>query len=313
MERNETLKDTAVVFKLDFASGLVDPQERIDNGEISQETVEELKERIINGDFDKPIDPDSVAELCMDHRPTENGEILVGAKGAGGTIGYAVGDALTSSRFRKAGEAATTHLKRIVSVFQDGGKNGGGHYAKNATHPEAAGCGAADNLNDSDINKPTGLKRITSHGKEIFSLLGSIGVETSENEQSVISDNAQTLIEEGYGARGKEIVDAGAEVAGKEKFPTLDGDLKHAVLAVIIANQGIVLDHAAIERAYGAQYRVFEVSAWAVANGADKISISKDEARLKAAATLGYTVAVASTLVSDNMQFVYRPDPLQTV
>jgi hypothetical protein len=281
---------------LPFAEGLVDPIQRTTRGEIEASVTDELIGLLQGGEFTVRGDPEAIIDSCMDSRDRE-----VGVKAAGGTTSLVMMDSLTTDSYRQPGDKAPTHKAKMVAELKKSGLPVGGHTAENAATPNDGGCGGEDKMDapDDEIpQKKSALRLLTQEGKAVFGFMRSLGYEVEPELEQQTMDKAQALRDEGYATTGKELSEAG-NVPRK----VLPGDQK-AVVVAIMTKPGECLDQPAIARAFGPDYQVFEVEAWAIANSATAISLSAKEQHAKNIAGAAYNFATAGVIVGEGMPFV---------
>lgn len=301
VNEGETVSKLGEVLILSFAEGTVDPQKRIENGEINPDRQQELIERILNRVFIKHGDPTAIPCVCMDCRPSVDGSFPEGAKAAGGTDTLVIADALTTDSYRRPSEKAPAHKKRMWGELSEAGHKVGGHTADNVANPNYAGCGAGDKLDDDD--DASILNFIERKPGALFGTIRALGTNVEPDLESSIITKATTLREEGYATTGAEFSRVGLEVAGPESIVTLTGPQK-AVLAVITTIPGEELDRDAIAKEYGNDYQIFEIEAWSIVNGAKATSRTPEEEHAKTVAGLAYDLGAAGVIAGPNMPVV---------
>jgi len=289
----------------DIAEGAVDPQARIDRGEIRADRVDELVERLQTDEFIINGDPESIPCNCMDCRPMAGGGFISGPKAAGGSFTLTMGDALTTQSYRHPGEKAPVHHKRVTSELVKAGRQVGGHEADTVANEDDSGCGAQDKADSTNPNAPSILKYMNRKSKQIFGVINSIGLQTRPETEELIESNTAKLIEEEYITNGSEISAATKEVGGAESVKTLTGP-QEGVVAAIITRPGEHYDMDAIAKEFGSQYQVFEISAWAIANGAKATSLTPEEAENKTVAGLAFNIAAGGVIAGPGMRLAIR-------
>jgi hypothetical protein len=299
----ENVANTQDVMTLSFAEGQVDPAVRVARGEINQGRVDELITRLQNREFIDYTDPESIPHDCMDCRGQVNGQAVVGVKAAGGSTTMVVADALTSDSYRQPGEKAPQHKKRLLSELLRRGKKVGGHSADEVASDDYAGCGAEDKLDGREPNQPSILGFIARKASTIFDVIRSLGQTVEPELEASIPAKAVSLQHEGYATTGKELSQAGVEVAGPESRKTLTGPQKGVVVAVL-TQPGEILDQARINYEFGDDYEVFEIAAWAIANGARETSLDAEEEHAKYVAGLAYNLAAGGVIAGPGMPVV---------
>jgi hypothetical protein len=297
----ENMPNVQERLRFTIAEGQVDPEPRIASGEIDAKKVDELESRIIQGDFTIHGDPTEIPCDCMDCRSQANGEEVVSTKAAGGTTTIVVADALTDNSYRHPGEKAPAHKKRILTELIKAGHKVGGHRADKTARPDFSGCGAEDKLDSKDPDQPSILEYLHRRSKDIFATIRSLGSEVEPELEAEIGENAQKLRDEEYATTGKELSEAGLQVAGEGSVKTLTGP-QLAVITAIMRIPGERLDQKRIRAEYGPGYEVFEIAAWSIANGARATSLSETEEHRKTAAGLAYNLAAAGVIAGPGMR-----------
>jgi hypothetical protein len=291
------------VIKFDFAEGSVDPETRIANGEIERDKVNELIARLLSREFIVKTDEHALPCMCMDCRPKADGEPVEDVKAAGGTTTLVVSDALTTDRFRKPGEKAAEHKRRVVKEIKSHGYRVGGHNALGVSVPGYAGCGAEDKLDAHEPGQPSILEFLVRNHELVFNALRSLGYQVDDELERNIISKAESLRSEGYATTGAELSQAGVEAAGEESRVTLAGP-QNAVAVAIMTQPGERLDQRKILGQYGTDYEVFEIEAWSIKNAADVIADDPEEARQKEIAGVAYNLAAGGVIAGPGMPVV---------
>lgn len=288
-----------------IAEGAVDPAVRIASGLIQEEDIDKLEGRIRDGEYTvRDLDPAAIPCDCMDCRGTANGQMPKGARAAAGSFTMVVADALTTDSYRHPGEKAPAHKARVYTELRKNGQKVGGHVATSVPYPEYAGCGAEDKLDDTaGVDRPSILNFMQRKAVPIFNTIRGLGADVSDELESDITSKAATLQAEGYAASGKEISQAGIEVAGEDSVVELAGP-QNGVLVAILTTPGSRLDQDRIREDFGSDYEVFEVHAWSIANGAKATSTSEAEAHDKEVAGLAYNLGAGGVIAGPGMRIV---------
>lgn len=300
-------------YRIDYAEGSVDPELRVESGEINQDTIDQIESKIMNDEFVQMVDSRSAACRCMDCRRTSNGDSVIGVKAAGGSLTAVVADALTLGKFRKDKENAAKHTKTVLGVIKAQGLQIGGHTATNVASTEMCGCGAADKLDNPNPTRehPSILDFFIRSFEGVFNDLGelnrkaNLGLDISERLIANTKHNAQKLRDEGYAANGKVLSEAIKEVAGPENMIELSGPQK-AVLAVLMLTPGEVLDTAKIHHKYGDDYQVFEMSGWGIANQIKALSVDAQDFNDMFVAALAYNLSAAGVIGGPGLKIIVK-------
>jgi hypothetical protein len=289
---------------LPFAEGPIDPSNRIAQGEIDVQIVDELITRIQGDEYTLHGDPTAIVNECMDSRGQTNGHMVVGVKAAGGTTCMVLMDALTNDSYRAPGDKAPTHKATIFGELKKNQQPVGGHTADTVPDPQYAGCGAEDKLDapdDEHPQKPSTLRLLTQQANTIFDFMREAGYKVEPKLAQHITGKGQALRNEHYATSGKELSDAGDPKHRK----VLTGDQK-AVLVVIMTEPGAYLDQEAINKDYGHDYEVFEVAAWGIENSAKEISVTSEDQHAKTIAGVAFSLATAGVIVGPGMPILIR-------
>lgn len=289
---------------LTLAIGTIEPGPRIASGEIREDVIDELSQRLLTDEFYDPIDPLAIPCECMECRPFEDDSCETGPKAAGGTFVLVMADALTYNSYRHPGEKAPQHARRLYSELNKVGKPVRTHDADIATGNNC-GCGAQDKLDSYNPADPSILKFIVNNIEELSAMAEDRGYCVSEEQKRMIASNAYTLRAEGYATSGKEISDACAEAVGPDSVKTVKGQPKGVIFAVN-TQHGVSLSKKRVAKAYGNDYQVYSVDLPSLRNGAEEISISEEEANDKELAALIYTLAAGHVVVGPSTRVVAR-------
>ena len=279
---------------LSIGEGAISPQARLEAGEITEEGIQQFIEALNDDSNYLDIDASQVPTDCVDGRFRKDGQARTGAEAAAGTFSVVMADALTNGSYRRSGEQAPAHVKRVFGVLQELGKEVGGHDDDHAAGANC-GCGAEDRLDASDPHAPSILGYIARRGTEIQAVLATLGVEVSDDLNTAIMAQATHLREDGYATGGAELRAATKEVAGEDSIITLTGTHNEIVVNINM-RAGKVLDRQKLAERFGDKYQAFNVDVMALKNGTDSISLTEEEAHKKLVAALYYNVATAAVL-----------------
>ncbi|HMH31222.1 MAG TPA: hypothetical protein VK534_01975 [Methylomirabilota bacterium] len=284
------------VLTLSFAEGSVDPAVRVANGEIEQSKIDELAQRLRNGEFRIQVDPESIPGDCMDCRRQSNGAAVVGVKAAGGTTTLVVADALTTNSYRQKGEKAPQHKRNMLEQLSKDHEVGG-HTGAEGSVP----CGAETKLDGQEPDEPSILGFMERKSVDIFGTLRSLGYEVEPELEDDIVAKTTVLRQEDYATTGEELAAVGIEVVGRDKIRELSG-VQNGVMVALLTKRGEILDQEAICDEYGDEYGVFEIEAWSIANGANKTALGPEEAHQKEIAGLAYNLGSGGVIVGPGMR-----------
>lgn len=276
------IETVTVLPTLDIAEG------SIEANETQQERLNELVERVANGEFHVHVDG-TIPCMCIDGRPGAHG---LAPNSAGGSESLMVADDLTTKRF--AGEDGTTlgSYKNILEILQGEGLAIGGHTDDHA-HGDASGCGANDKLT-------LIYDFIARQGNAIRDLTAALDVTVSDETHELITRNAA---ERTQFSTGSELLSALRQAGGDEVIDPLEGSHKE-VVAVINMRRGTTLDREALAREFGDAYQAFNVDAWSFVEAAEAISLSEEETNLKVVAMAYYNLATAGVLCGKNLRTI---------
>lgn len=287
----------------EIGEGAIDPDTRIQQGEITGEEVDKFVERLYGDEFYDEVDAlnakvGKLPSCCVDGRC---GECALGFNAAGGTTSLVMAEALTEgdgiTSYRKNGETAPEHSERMFTDLAAKGHRIGGHTGSNAT-AEKSDCGAQDRA--AEI-----FGYLARRPEDVFSIITSLGVEIPEALHARIVANAQSRIDEGYFTNGVAIKNAYEKVGGKQCVPELQGVHKEVALTVNM-KAGQTLNRKKLQQEFGDELQTFNLDVEGLKNGAMEISNSKDEAEAKFIAALYYNVATAAVLAGPSLRVVVR-------
>lgn len=299
----ETMQQTRLDIKLVIGQGSIDPQTRIDRGEIGEAEVDQFVEDLYSDEFDAEV-ASLIPTKCVDGRSRKDGANSLGANAAGGTFSVVMGDVLTTARYLEPGADAKQHAKKVYSELMAEGYSIGVH---DDDHAEGlnCGCGAEDKLDNQDETMPSILRFITDRGDTIRGVIESLGVKVDDETNALIVNNAQKLREGNYATNGKDLRDAATETAGEEVVETLT-DVHNEAALVVRRQQGKTLDRAKLAAKYGSRLQAFNLDVPALQKAAEAISATADEANQKFVAMLYYNVATAATLAGPGLRVVVK-------
>lgn len=275
-----------------IAQGSIGPEAHIQNGLMTQEQVDTVRELLASGEFYSPV--------SNELRPNA----------PAGTFSLVVADALTTGRFLREGMTAKDHAKEVfgylVSNYDDDeskrvipGACMDGRHADTST-PSIVGdhdgdhgeddCGAQKNLGSI-------LGFIATHGDAIRDFLANIGVETDDETHQLLVANSQKLLDDGYVVGGLELREAYAETPGVGEAAVVHLLHNHGEIAAEInLDETKTLDRARLAAAAGDVINVFNVDAGVYPKAAAKISLTEREAHQKTMALFYYTVGTSAIL-----------------
>ena len=287
-----------------IGEGSVGPAARIATGEISEQRVDEVVERLQTDEFYDEIDPESLPSECIECRPPDGEPQVMGADSAGGSFTQVAADALTHQSYRHPGEKAPTHAKRIYSELIEDGKPVKTHDADIAQGINC-GCGAEDKLDGQEPDKPSILGYLTRRGNDIRQVVESLGRNVSDEQEALITSRAAQLRAEDYATNGAELKQACIEVAGPDSVETVTG-VQKGVAVVINTRQGTRLNRLKLSEEFGDDYQAFSVDVWSLPNGAKATSRTEAEADDKEVAALFYNLAAGGVIAGPDMRVVIR-------
>ena len=262
------------------AQGTIEPKEG------QQERLNEQKERVASGEFNRPVDHDYICG-CIDGRC--GGKLR--ASSAGGTISLAVAEDLTS-------EVSTASivdiLRGINKKLTDEGLTVGDHIDDHS--PEGkTGCGANDNLE-------TIYGIMAYQGNAVRELVERMGIAVSDAVHKKLTTAA---------ARRTSFSDpckliAALRESSDEAIDTLHGTHNEVVIA-LNTRAGTTLNHEALAVEFGENYEAFCVDAWAFEKSVQLIAQNPDDADEvyeKVVALAYYNAATALALCGPTMEIV---------
>lgn len=303
MVKGEIMPETEQLDIFKIGEGTINPEQRIQDGEINRGLMSEAAERLKTGEFYISIDPKAIPNKCVDGRPRLDGVQEPGPNSAGGTFSVVIADALTTNRYRQVHEKAPEHATRMYGELVKAGYKIGGHDADHAGE-NGCGCGAEDVLDNVDQNAPSIIRYMIQCGDDIRNFLARYGVEIDDATHQTLTSNATRLYQEGYATNGAELRDATKAEGGDESVETLTGPHLEGLLT-INTEKGTTFDRVAFAKAFDGKIQAFNVDVWSLKNAAQATSLNEKEANQKFAAMLYYNVATAAVL-SKNIVVVAR-------
>lgn len=276
----------------DIAVGSIDPQTRVDSGEITIERVVEVADSL-SSYYELAVSERAIPKWCVDGRLDAEG-LPLAPNAAGGTYSLVIGEALIDAEaLLAAGETSATHGKRMFAGLAENGYEVGGHTDNHANEAKC-GCGACDK--QAEI-----ISFVGNNVEELSKIAASLGVEISTETQQKIAENSHRLVSNGYVASGNEMINTLKEIGGDSAVQTLK-DAHNEVALGINTKPGTTLNRRSLDSQYGSQYEAFNLDVWALKNGIDAISSSEEEAAQKFAAAVLYNVATAAVLAGPSLR-----------
>ncbi len=259
----------------------------IEAGELSQERLEELTERVGTGEFHVATDG-KLPGGCVDGRP--GGALRPNAAGGSETI--FVADDLTSKSLASSDGSTAGGYANTLRALTERGYEVGGHTDDHA-HGEASGCGANDKL-------ASIYEYIATRGDVLRATTAHLGIQVSDETHEMITGNAAARTEFSHGA---ELLSILREQAGEGAVDPLEG-AHQEVLAVINNRPGTTLDRVALADEFGLDYEVFNVDAWTFSEAANAVAINPEDAGQKVVAMVYYNLATTYVLSGPKMRVV---------
>lgn len=278
----------------DIAIGSIDPQLRVDSGEILDDKVNELTQRL--DEFYEQIDAEAIPKWCVDGRGTD-GEHPLAPNAAGGTYSLVVADALIDAEALLANNEKKTsadHAQRLFSALTNNGYDIGGHTDDHA-EGENCGCGACDKM--AQI-----FDFIANNIEVVSGFAAKLGVEINDDLKYKISQNARLLLANEYVSSGKKMIGVIEDKAGNDHVQKLTGSHNEVVLAVN-TKSGTTLDRPALAKEFGDDYQAFNLDVWALKSGVEAIATNpEEEFPEKFAAAVVYNIATACVLAGPSLR-----------
>lgn len=294
-------EQTAVALLGAPARGDINPQTRVDNGDIDAETIDRVAHEIdqhyvwLGGELVE------VSKLipcwCVDGRLDQEGAAFA-PNAAGGTYSLVVGDALIDAQaLISNGETSASHAKTLFQGLQAHGYEIGGHQ-DNQANTGKCGCGACDKMGII-------FQFIAENIHELSEKAASLGVAIDKTLQQKIKTNTEALLEANYVSSGPEMIKTVKDVAGEDHVQTLLNDHNEVIL-VVNTKEGTTLDRRSLSKEFGDDYEAFNLDVWALDNGIKAIATSETEANEKLAASVLYNIATACVLAGPSLRLVVR-------
>ena len=287
-----------------FARGTIEPQPRIDAGNITKTEVDEFVAALQADDlYDET--QNFMPKCCVDGRHRADNACQLGANAAGGMFSLLAADMLSPTQTLRRGATSTKEYTGNLCAFLNERFAGqfGDHNADSVAQQTDSGCGAIDKM-------PVAVGLIAHHGDELRELATAVGMEITADDFDKIIARARLIADEQDIA-----IDAGAtmleslrKAAGDTSIETLTG-IHNEVAVVINERDNTTLNRAKIKARYGDRLQAFNYDHWAMRKAVREICQSKDdvaEARLKLAAADLYNLAVTCTLAGPSLRGVVR-------
>jgi hypothetical protein len=284
--------------------GTIDPSTRVEQGLISDQVIDQLASWLRTPEAYQKASDLPVPTQCVDGRSRKDGLQSNGYNAAGGTFSLVMADALSHGSYRRAGESAAVHARHIYEQLLAEGFTIGGHDDTSAVAP-ACGCGAEDKLDSKDLSKPSILRYIANHGRDIRQTLDTLSINVKDALHIRIIENSKALVKEGYATNGRALRQVIIDLAGSKAIVTLDGDHQEVAL-VINTETGTTLDRRNLTTHYGVHYQVFNLDVPAIEAAAKIISFSVNEAHEKFIAALYYNLATTAILAGPSLRLIVR-------
>lgn len=294
-------EQTAVALLGRPAKGGIDPQSRIENGDITEQEVARLANEIdehyvwLGGELVEVSR--LIPKWCVDGRLDEEGTALA-PNAAGGTYSLVVGEALIdAAALIENGETSASHAKTMFQSLKTNGYEVGGHQDSHADD-EKCGCGACDKM--SPI-----FQFIIDNISELSEKAATLGVVLDETLQQKIKSNTEALLGANYVSTGPEMISTVKYVAGEDHVQTLLNDHNEVIL-VVNTQEATTLSRRSLSNEFGDEYEAFNLDIWALQNGINAIATSESEASEKLAASVLYNLATACVLAGPSLRVLVR-------
>lgn len=286
-----------------YARGAIEPQPRIDSGDITEAEVEQFVSELHTDEFyDKT--QNYMPKCCVDGRHRADNTCQLGANAAGGVFSLLAADMLSQTQTLRHDATNTGQYADNLYAFLNERFAGqfGDHNADHVAQKTDSGCGAIDKM-------PVVIGLIAHHGEELRQLARAIGLVIADEDFDIIVARAIAIADDQDIAidPGATMVDALKKAAGDVSVETLTGI--HNEVAVVVNNrEGTTLNRAKIKARYGDRLQAFNYDRWAMRKAVREISGSQDEneARLKLTAADLYNLAVTCTLAGPSLRGVVR-------
>lgn len=279
MERTLTIDRSSQTNRLASAIGSIEPNPE------TQPRLEELRERLLNREFHRPLaefeNPKLTPSRCMDGRPGQQDE---GPCAAGGTFTIT------------AAEDMVNGLKTDLAIVHDAvceklcSKNDavGAHRSDHA--PEgASGCAACDSAS-------TIYQYIADNPYTLQDMIRNQNLEAEDELIDNISTNAGSRVKF---PKGTKLVDDTEKIAGKHSVDVLKGDHKEGIAVVNWTPSYI--DRKAIAEEFGPEYQVFNIDAWSFEEAALEMTDDPEEVHRLTVGMLAFNLAAINVLCSKEM------------
>ncbi len=210
-------------------------------------------------------------------------------------------DALTGGSYRKVGEQAPGHARRVFTALRDvHGRSIGGHTDSNANDLNC-GCGAEDKLDNlADPQLPSILGYLERRGGDVRDLLGQLGIDVDEDLHMSIIANARQLRVEQYAASGAAISKVISEVGGDIALETVY-DAHNEVFLKIIKEPRKGLNRQKLVEKFGTTIQAFALNLPELQAGTALIAVDASDAHAKFIAALYYNLATAAVLAGPSL------------
>lgn len=304
-EREQTTK----VALGDYARGTIEPQPRIDAGEITEAEVDQFVEALTGDEFYDKIDS-FMPKCCVDGRHRHDGQCELGANAAGGVFSLLAADMLSTQTFRLESGNTTAYAKHLFTFLNETHAGQfGDHVADAGVGPDDSGCGAIDKM-------AIAIGLIAQHGDELRGLAKIVGISIADDDFDIIIARARLIADEHDIAidTGKAMIDTLKNTAGETSAEVLTG-VHNEVAVVVNERSGTTLNRAKIKARYGDRLQAFNYDRWAMRKATAAISTGvegeltkAEEAQRKLAAADLYTLAVTCTLAGASLRGAVRAD-----
>lgn len=290
----------------EIGEGAIDPQKRVDNGEITDTQIDNFSREVTRDEFQEPTDPNAISCGCVDGRCICGGSQEFGPNAAGGTFSLVMADALTTNSYRHEGEKAPEHARRMYAELIKRGHKIGGH-GDEAASGENSGCGAQDKLDAVDKNQPSILNYIACRGDDVRQIIESLGVEVNDSLHKHIVGKAHALRAENYATNGAELRQAYVDSNDGDDSIVPDVEGKHKEVVLLVNTQdSTTLNRDRVKELLGDDMQAFNLDLYGLENGAEAVSIDAEEAQEKFVAALYYNVATAGVLAGPSLRMMVR-------
>lgn len=268
--------------------GAIDPAERTD---INPETVKQMLHEVARGDFNVPVSNNYIV-WCVDTRLRADGTRDDNPCGAGGFFSLVYARAMTPSKLIMPStdvELTRSTGKSLNSQGIEMGVHGGDH--------SDCDCGAC-----AKAKAATGL--IIAHGSSLRSVLGDIGVESTDSQHQEVVETTKSLHKNGFFVDNRPSVIEAAKSQGAQ-YEHLIGVHDELGLAINTIPM-TTISRPAIYAKYGPGYGLFVLDAWALASSAELINLTgyQEETDQLTIAMAYYNASVAAQLSGPSMPII---------